>query len=278
MLELPPPPDGVRTLTNPELARLRERFPRVPSSPRQCPTCRGKGSFRWWSYDGGRREIAEYRCNCEAQWLMHLFLLNANVGDSYQRLSWGDMDGVEQGALEKVEAYLNRAEAFVQNGVGMILYGGKGTGKSLLANTILKTLLGKGYGGYFTTFSDMLDIYASGWRDPDEKKWFDRQVRNAEVLVVDDLGREYQGRQQTDLPRASLDSVFRHRIAAGTPTIFTTNLDMTKVHDTYGEHVLSLMRERSSTYQFTGSDYRDVQRLRLIDEIEQGLTRPVVMA
>ena len=277
MIDLPEIPVTVRTLTNDEITRLRTRFPRIPSSPEQCPTCRGKGSFRWWHYEGTEREVAEYRCNCLDQWMLYLLFLNANIGDVYQRLSWQDVVS-EPAGVAKVKAYLANYEAYVQAGCGLILYGNKGTGKTLLSLMLLKQLLADGRDGYFTTFIEMIDSYTGGWYDEEQKAWFHRRVKNTEVLVIDDLGKEYQGQSKTDLPRSSLDEVFRHRTAAASPTIITTNKGLTGVHDAYGEHIMSLLRERSTTYEFTGEDYRDISRNRMHDEIERGLTRPVTIA
>ena len=278
MLRLPDPPPSLRSLSNEEFARLKAKFPRMPLSPAECPTCRGAGSFRWWHYEGTSREVAEYECDCSAQWLLYLYLLNANIGDLYQRLSWHDATAVEAGAIAKASAYLDKSDAYVRAGFGLILYGNKGAGKTMLSSLVLKRLLADGYDGYFTTFSEMVDYFTGSWYDRDEKEWFHRRIKNAGVLVVDDIGKEYAGRKESDVPRAAFDEIFRHRVAAATPTFLTTNLDMTGVHNTYGEHIVSLMRERATTYKFTGEDFREGGTSnRLHDEIELGLTRPVTI-
>lgn len=276
---LAPLPETIRLLTNPELERLRTRYPRLPESPERCVTCEGTGSFRWYGAKVGEGPppVVTYECSCTDQWVLHTYLLNANIGDAYQRLSWGDV-ATEQGALDKVADYLEHASSYVRAGVGLILYGGVGTGKTMLATLVLKQLLAQGYDGYFTTFSEMIDTYTGGWNDPEERAWFHRRIKNAEVLVLDDIGREYQGRTKSGLPESTFDEVLRHRVAAATPTIITTNLDLTKLQEGYGGNVMSLLHERSSTYRFTGEDFRDNARTRLVDEVAAGLTRPVTLS
>jgi len=73
-----------------------------------------------------------------------------------------------------------------------------------------------------------------------------------------------------------MDEVLRHRVANSLPTIITTNLSMDDLTRNYGSNVMSLLHERSTTYRFTGDDFRDQARYRLDDEVRQGLTRPVV--
>lgn len=282
MLELPPLPPAVRTLTNDEREWLLTRHPDVPSSPEHCVTCKGKGSFLWW--DSAARdldkpfvkqpEIVEFKCPCLDQWILHRYLLFCGLGLSYQRMGWADVEA-EQGAVDKARNYLERLPAYIDAGCGLILYGGNGTGKTLLATLILKTALAYGYDGYFTTFSEMLDTYASAWRSEQEKAWFFRRIKNVPFLVLDDPGKEMKGR--LGMPESTFDEVLRHRVAGSKPTLITTNYTMEKLQEGYGGSVMSLLHERSTTYRFTGGDWRDNARLRLDAEVERGLTRPVVL-
>lgn len=269
-------PISIRALTNVELARLKSRYPNVPTGPSHCPTCAGTKTFRWYA-DFDKKEIAEFRCRCTDQWMLNLYLLNSNIGDVYQRLGWSDVE-VEPGAVEKVMDYMDHLDQFVRAGCGLILHGEMGAGKTLLSTLVLKHALGKGYDGYFTTFSEMIDTYTGGWHDAEEKTWFHRRIKNAKVLVLDDVGREYQGRKQSGLPESTFDEVLRHRVAAGTPTIITTNLSLKRVQEGYGGNVMSLLQERSTTYEFTGEDYRRRAQKRLEHEVREGLVRPLVLA
>lgn len=273
---LPSLPHQIRLLTDVELERLKTRFPKLPSSPKKCPTCRGSGTFRWWAGEGSERQIETYDCDCVGQWTLYLYLLNANVGLAYQRLSWSDVVA-EPGAVDKAKDYIAHADAYMDAGAGLIFYGTTGAGKTTLETLILKHLLGLGYDGYFTTFSEMIDTYTGGWNSTEEKAWFHKRIKNAEVLAMDDVGREYQARRSSGLPESTFDEVIRHRVAAATPTIITTNLNLDLLQQGYGGNVMSLLHERATTYSFTGEDFRDRQRMRLADEIALGLTRPVVL-
>lgn len=282
-ISLDPLPPGVRLLTDQEAERLRSKYPGLPTVE-NCITCRGRGSFRWW--DAKRTATIEYGCVCTDQFILHRYFLHANIGLTYQRLGWFDVQA-EAAAVEKVMDYLDHLDAYVDAGCGLILYGTKGAGKTLLSSLVLKAILAQGYDGYFTTFSEMLDTFTAGWHDRDDKTWFYKRVKNSRVLVLDDVGREFKQRRMvkgegmvdytTATAESSLDEVLRHRVANSRPTILTTNLDMEQLKAGYGGNVMSLLHERSTTYRFTGGDFRDQARMRLDDEIRAGLTRPVVV-
>lgn len=280
-------PRPVRTLTDPESERLRKQYPDLPSSPAQCVTCRGTKKFLWWDDPtSAERETVYYICNCTEQWVLHRYLLNAGIGLAYQRLGWADVEA-EEGAILKAQNYLDNAEGYVANGLGLILYGTIGTGKTLLGILILKGLLAQGVDCYMTTFSGMIELLSSGWTDNDDKQWFVKRVKNAGVLMVDDVGREHHQRRMvkgqgltditTALAESTFEEVIRHRVSAAKPTIVTGNLDLQSLETKYGGNVLSLLSERSTTYRFEGKDFRETARMRLVDEIEAGMTRPAVL-
>ena len=296
MIETAPLPQGVRLLSNEEFDRLRARNPNIPRSPDHCITCRGRGTFRWWRDIDGVESVEEWKCNCFDQWALHIYLLYCGVGLTYQRLGRRDVE-TEPGALDKVNEYLANVEWYVNSGCGLILYGRMGTGKTLLSTLLLKAMVSLGYDSYFTTFAEMLDTFRSTYRSEDEKEWFYRRVKNASVLVLDDVGREHRptrwitheerkdrgqvsgvARDTTALAESTMDEVLRHRVASSLPTVLTTNMALEDLEASYGTNVMSLLHERSTTYRFTGEDFRDAARNRLHDEVEQGLTRPVVIA
>jgi len=266
----------IRTLSNEEGLRLKGLYPDLSPSPSMCPTCKGKKTFRWWKDTAKRTDVIDYGCLCSDQWVLNRFLLNSGIDLAYQRLCWDDMTWTEPAVMEVATNYLDRADSFISNGVGLILFGNKGSGKTGLASLILKGVLARGYDGYFTTFNALLDIFTSGWRDAEDKAWFHRRIKNAGVLVIDDPGKETRGR--TAIPEALLDEVIRHRVSALRPTIVTTNLDMKGFGEKYGEYVMSLLHERARSHEFVGTDRRDESRGRMDEEMDLGLTRPLVLS
>lgn len=285
-MELPPLPQHVHTPSNEDYARLHALDPSLPTTPEGCKTCGGHGTFRWW--DDGRRQVLTYVCPCRDQWILQHFLQNAGIKRGYQTLGWDDLLGhTEQGAIETIADYLDHADGYVRSGIGLILHGARGTGKTSLAALLLKRLLAEhGYDGYMTTFGEMLSTLMGGFDDPEQRKWFHRRVRNVQILVIDDLGLEHKQRRRTEqgsrkhstpLAESTIDDVLRHRASSLKPTIITTNLDLDQVQQDYGPNVLSLLEESSIAYRFVGVDYRREANLRRREEAQQGMQRPVVV-
>lgn len=277
MHQLPPLPDTIRVLTADESERLDTLYPNLPKSLTDCVTCGGKKKFLWYEDYGTSedRNVVEYECPCSDQFILHKYLLNAGVLKSGQRLALGDCIEVDEKALDAAAEYLESADYYVNRGIGMIFHGTHGSGKTLLSTIMLKQLLGVGIDGYFTTFTNLLDNFAAGWRDDKNRAWFERRVRNAALLVVDDIGREMAGRNS--MASASLDNVFRSRVQDSLPTIVTTNLSMHDFEQSYSTGVMSLVSETSLSYEFAGRDFRPTQRDRNRKEAMQRLSRPITL-
>lgn len=279
--KLPPLPDSVRVLTAEESHRLDLTYPRLPNRLSDCVTCGGDESFDWYKdYNKGDLTVVTYDCPCSDQLRLFKFFLHAGIGRAYQTLAEGDLDPlvVQSKAFEAIIDYQVNAKYYARRGTGLMFYGDHGTGKTSLVTLLLKHLLVEGHGtdGYFTTFPQLLDNFASGWRDDKDRLWFDRRIRNAEVLVVDDVGKE--NRNLNNMAANALDGVFRSRTQNSLPTILTTNFSLKQFRETYARGTMSLLTETSLTYEFTGVDWRDQQQEKIRTEITNRLSRPIVVS
>jgi DNA replication protein DnaC len=240
---------------------------------RGCPTC---GDDRWFRARKSSK-IVEYDCDCEQQWILYLWLLNAGIGLSYQRIGLYDITAVKDSVLRQIYEYLDPTSLSynLRLGQGMMLWSAqRGTGKTMLSIMALKKVLELGYDGYFTTFSDMLDMYQSTWRDADQRKWFDRKVRNVSFLVIDDIGKEGQTRSRS-VTESMIDAVIRARNAAALPTIITTNFSPAEVDQGYS--VASLLSASVTPIEVAGEDYRITFAEQGKRDVHDRVSRPLVM-
>jgi DNA replication protein DnaC len=282
---LPPLPACVTPLDEEDAVRVDKDLEGRFSTPEDCPTCGGTGSFRWYTVAAEGSEepfsvtepIGDYECPCEDQWMSLRFMTACGLRLHEQRLAITDF--VSSEPRDALERYGARQHEYLRAGIGLVLYGPNGNGKTMAAVMLAKNALAHGLLVHFATFSEMIDTFASGWHSEEVKDWFHRKIRGAHLLVIDDVGKEMlQGLQKdtSNVARHLIDDVLRFRYSSGLPTVLTTNDKLDELSTRYGVGVLSLMSENAIQVKFKGSDWRPQAQARFVSELDAGLTRPIV--
>ena len=241
-----------------------KRNTRMKASPEKfCPTCNLNKMYKW--------EGVTHECDCQLQLALYKHYLVAGIGVRYQRLDWFDFDADPE-ALRVAQRYLDNP-GLVDRGIGLLFHGSIGTGKTMVATLVLKDLVKRGYTCYATTFAEMIEMYTAGWYDEADKKKFSAKMMYSDVLLLDDIGKEY--RRKNKLEETTFDSVLRTRVQGGRATFVTTNMTMKEMKEGYGAGIFSLISEVSIDHTFTGIDYRVKSSHREVEEILAGEVRPI---
>ncbi len=242
MLKLPPLSASIDTLTDEQAGWLDRYRDGRRFTPDRCVTCHvertadapayNRGSFNWWA-DDEHTEVAEYECPCIDQYVLWRAFSWAGVPLSYQRLSWSDYIGGDENAVEKVLRWVEDYDYNMKTGIGMILHGNSGSGKTFMSTLTIKSMVARGFNCFFVPSHELINVYMNSWRDPVVREWFERRVRETDLLVIDDLGKESNQVAGKDgkavamdsfqVPKRALDSILRYRIGEARPTIITTN-------------------------------------------------------
>jgi predicted ATPase len=250
----------------------------MPSSPKQCITCRGVNSKTFlWRDDRG--QVVTYDCNCIEQWVLNRYLTYNGIPLNYQQIGWPLLGPqVDSSAVKRLKAYIDSDNLAynVRTGRGLYVHGPMGVGKTTMCILVLKRLLAEGYSGHFTTFLELKDAYMDKWKDEEKRAWYDQKIRNSQVLVIDDIGRERDFAPEIFLD--ALESLMRYRTGALLPTIITTNQTPDEFRTKYRAHVASLLSERTDEVAVYGADWRPKMLSEGAQEREQHLTRPICIA
>lgn len=247
-------------LSDEDIDRLQSRYPRL----HQCPTCNESGTYL---FRGQRKD-----CDCLLQKQLYKHYLNSGIGVTYQRLDFADYEG-DQEFLGLLTKYFDHYDQYASRGIGILFTGSYGTGKTMLANLILKEFVKSGYRCFATTFAQTVDMLTAGWKSSEERRYFQRRFVDSEILLLDDVGREL--RSKSNLAESTFDNILRTRVQEGRPTFITTNMSPDELGEGYGSAILSLLKEHSIVCEMTGNDFRSSSNARTLQEIRDGETRPI---
>ncbi len=118
--------------------------------------------------------------------------------------------------------------SFARNPEGwLVLKGGYGCGKTHLAAAVANYCLDMGNPVLFVNTPDLLDHLRAAYSPSAAVSYDERfdQVRNASLLILDDLGTQ----SNTDWAQEKLYQIFNYRYNARLPTIVTTNVELESI-------------------------------------------------
>jgi len=204
-------------------------------------------------------QVAEAR----AEFRRQLTLLDMERMRIPLRYREAHFDGVSAGP-HKVELYnyLVALDEMLARGVGLVLHGKNGTGKTSVAVIALKESRRRGNTGLFVEAASLKDIkFASKGFEGETRLW-DR-ILDVDVLVLDDLGKGVQ--DSTGAEERLLDELLRFRGAYCRATFITTNMsaiakrrgDKSQLEDYLKLSTMHMLGETSVSIAMVGADLRE---------------------
>lgn len=208
----------------------------APSKP-ACPICKGAGYIHPLLPSGKPDFSRVTTCKCthgEADKERQSRLLQYSNLGSLTRFTFDNL--LPQGrsgspvSQEQFSRIYQAAKSFASDPKGwLILVGPSGCGKTHLAAAIANERISQGYPTFFISTPDLLDHLRSAFNPSSEiayEQLFD-QVRNAPLLILDDLGAQ----SATPWAKEKLEQLLTYRFNNELPTIIVTTIPVDQLEE-----------------------------------------------
>ncbi len=193
----------------------------------RCPLCGGSGFIRRTTSLDDPNFGKAFPCRCVADESGEARLERLSRYSNLRELSRHRFDTLVRRGRSSAPEHQERfaqavalTEAYAEAPEGwLVLCGPSGAGKTHLAAAIANRIIERGQPMMFMIVADLLDHLRAAYA-PDADLSYDKlfeQVRNAPVLVLDDLG----GQSATDWAEEKLYQIINHRYNTGAATIVT---------------------------------------------------------
>ncbi len=156
------------------------------------------------------------------------------------------------------EKGLRFAETFEKTHANLLLMGNAGTGKTYLSSCIANHALSRGKSVYYQTAFRLFELLEKLKFDrllPEEEEqaaYAMRQISDAELLIIDDLGTEFV----TSYTAAAAFDLLNTRQLRGKSTVLSTNLNSEALEKIYSKRFTSRIWGSFEIIPFIGQDLR----------------------
>lgn len=212
-----------------------------------CPVCLGDG---YYIYRGEQHECLDDDYGHPMLRLAKLYWMSF-IPLQYQYLLWDEFPHDE--ARADIDAYVDNFRRLRLSGVGFTIYGRQlGVGKTWAATHILRELVKQKYDGHFASFMEVKGYFERD--DKDEREFLIRRVREAEILVLDEVKAPISEAQRNFF-EDKLEELLRARTNMNFPTIVTSNMLDTDFEREF-PRCYSLLAAKNQPLELQGLDAR----------------------
>ena len=211
----------------------------------QCPPCEDKGF------------VQGHSCQCRQALLNRLaygWLSNISRVEecSFDNFSLDYYEGENAQRMEKLLVSCKRyAGSFTLKSPDLLFMGPPGLGKTHLSLSIAREVVHSGFLVLYAAAGKLLDRLVDISFNNKEDEYKDI-VYGCDLLIVDDLGTEFQ----TRFTKSEVYSIINTRQLERRPTIINTNLSLQELEKAYDERVLSRLANNYKVNVFGGKNIR----------------------
>ena len=185
----------------------------------------------------------------------------ANIGDRFKNSKFSIFPDSEY--KRKTAQYMTHLNYMLSNGIGIMYFGQSGEGKTSLSVIVSMEALRQHYTVHFIRSSDYVNSMSNKYNNTAWEIVYHR-VRDVDLLIFDDLGKEYKdnyGHYQNHI----IDLI-RFRSDHLKSTIITTNNSVDDLEEYYSISTTDLFGELFHPLEVTGNDFR-VKKAELLENL-----------
>ena len=155
--------------------------------------------------------------------------------------------------LAKAKEYAANWDSFKQDGIGLLLFGDVGTGKSYAAGCIANALIDRMESVLFVGMSDVVNRMQGNFGS--DRDHYMKSLMRPDLLILDDLGAE----RNTSFGKERVFDVVDKRLLTDKPMIVTTNIPlsvMKQAADLDDRRIFDRILEVCVPIRFDGENFR----------------------
>lgn len=185
------------------------------------------------------------------------------LGEKYKEVSFNNTD-ISNPEFYKIysrcKRYCEVANKVLEKGIGIYLFGSKGTGKSRITACMANELMNNYYTVLYTNFSEISKYIRGTFNKSIETEYdFLERLTNIDFLFIDDFGTELVTKNNQDLwLQEKVFEIVNKRYNNNKPIIFTSNYSLRELIEDRGvaDKTIDRINEMCEIMKIEGVSYR----------------------
>ncbi len=162
---------------------------------------------------------------------------------------------------KKILSFYSKMEQFLDDGIGLYLFSTENlTGKTSIAISLLKRALRLRRTAFFSEAGSLKNALTKQ-ETFDENMLLDKRIREVDLLVIDDLGKEY--RTSSGYAETTFENIFRDRTQTKKSIIVTGNLSPADISKIYSPSLAALFKGYLIPVQVSGYNWAEKRQAEL---------------
>lgn len=185
------------------------------------------------------------------------------LGEKYKQVTFENTDTSNRDfkkIYDRCKRYCDVSYKVLEKGIGIYLFGTKGTGKSRLTACMANELMNNYYTVLYTNFSEISKYIRSTFNRTSETEYdFLERLSNIDFLFIDDFGTELVSKNEQDLwLQEKVFEVVNKRYNNNKPIIFTSNYSLRELIEKRGvaDKTIDRINEMCEVMKLEGISYR----------------------
>lgn len=185
------------------------------------------------------------------------------LGEKYKNTTFENTEMTSK-EFEKIysrcKKYCEVADVVLDKGIGIYLFGNKGTGKSHITSCMANELMNKYYTVLYTNFAEISKYIRGTFNKTNETEYdFLERLTNIDFLFIDDFGTEIVTKNNQDVwLQEKVFEVVNKRYNNNKPIIFTSNYSLRELIEERGiaDKTIDRINEICEIMKLEGNSYR----------------------
>ena len=232
------------------------------NEPRSCFGITTKVRIRCKCQKEEDEKLLKIKEQIQKQETINKLKCNSLLGEKYKNVSFDNTEiySHEYGIIyNRCKKYCEVADEVLNKGIGIYLFGTKGTGKTHLTSCMANELMNRYKTVIFTNFSEISKNIRSSFNGKGNEVEILNKLTGVDFLFIDDFGTEMVNRNNEDLwLQEKIFEIINTRYNNNKPIIFSSNYSLLEMLQQRGlaDKTVDRINEKCESMKIEGRSYR----------------------